>query len=486
MTTFRMAVRGAGLMLVVQTLTSIGQLFYAALTARIFTPAEFGAFTAALGLQALIALLTTTGFPSYVLGSRQFSRASAWKVRAWAIGGGLFAGVLFLVLSHPWQLLLRAEEASVLVPLLAFAQVIAPIAAVQSAILRREGNTAREALCMLGAFIVANGSGAVVLYLQRDLWTLALTPLIYQASLLLLTTASNTKRLPVGVGGSTVELLSFSWKVSVQNVGFLLLQQMPGWLLSARLGADKLGYFSRANTLAAMPALALNTALTRALQPHWRKLDGPQGTGRATHDAAVLASSLAFPAFGILIVHAEPIIGLWLGAGWARAADYVPFLAVASALSIPFTVLANSAEIRGMFKPVRRAQLAMAIGLFPPLLMLWHSNDIVWATIAAAASQVCGLVTLITQLSSTLPGTAGRTLLGVLKQAVWAIVICVFGWLVAYGWHVGDPNLSANGAQMTIAILASAAAWVAAFRWNESAAILHSRGVNLRRLLTRV
>lgn len=483
MSGFSAAARGVKWMLLAQFLTSGGQFFYAALTARVFSPSVFGAFAAGLSLLGLITLLTTTGLPSFILRSESLSGRSALRVRWLAIAGGAAAAAVFLVAVVPWLHLLQAEAGYVFIPLLAIAQGLGPIAAVESALLRREAVPRHDALCLVGAFVVANGLGAVVLLTNRSSWTLALATATYPAILYILCRFTNSSPTFSGHEDSTPGLFAFSRKITTQNLAFLVLQQAPSWLTSARAGTESLGQFSRAATLTGMPSTAVSTAINRALQPHWRKLNDREGADRAIREAAVLASALSFPLFGLLIAHAHTITLLWLGPGWSTTAFLVPLLAVSYGLSIPFTVVANSAEMRGVFRPVRIAQASMAVALLPCLVALYQSGDPMWAAGAMALSQTSGLITLLVSMPWCHRSSMRSSLWGVGMQLVLASGTTALGGLASLAAATFALDLfgSQDAAQLLLGTLVSALAWLLVFRWNEAKHIWARRGIESSR-----
>lgn len=463
-------------MLVAQMLTSGGQLLYAALTARVFPPNIFGAFAAALSLQGIITLMTTTGLPAYVLKQKSLSYRSARRIRWLALVGGGVAVVLFLALSIPWLAILRASAGHVFIPILAVAQGIAPIAAVESSIMRRSGKSHLDASNLLLAFLVANGTGAAIISINGQPWTLGIAPAAYPAALYMGSILMNRFRLPDGDIFRVRNISSFSRKITSQNVGFFILQQLPSWVLSGRAGAASLGHFSRAATLTGMPATALSTAINRALQPHWRKL-ADSNVDRAIGESVVLAAAVSFPLFAVLAVQSEPLIELWLGAAWSESARYVPLLAVAYGFSIPFAIIANSSEMRGLFRPVRVAQVAMAIGLVPGLAMLLVSGEPMWAGAGMATSQICGVLTLLIQLPWIDRGARLATLVALTKQLLWAGLSCGTGFMIAILAAMSNIVVfdSKNITQLIIGLMVSALTWAGTYRWNDMRTIMRNR-----------
>lgn len=481
LSTFVRAARGVQWLLFAQLFTSAGQFFYAALTARAFPPSVFGSFTAALSLLGLVTLMTA-GLPSFILSRTMVSKTLIQQIRVLAIVGGGLSALLFSAVCEPWLHLLRAQSGVVFIPLLAVALALSPIAVVESALIRRESLPHVDAICLLTAFLVSNGAGAIAIVTLGQQWTLGLATAIYPLVLFLLSRTFNSSSLTEPSRASTRDLLSFSRKITLQNLAFLVLQQLPGWVTSARAGAESLGHFARAATLTGMPATAFSMSINRALQPHWRKLEpNTPEVDKAVREAAVLASALSFPIFGMLLVHAPAIILLWLGPEWSESARFVPLLATAYGLSIPFAVLANSAEMRGLFRPVRLAQSAMAAGLAPGLLILYISEEPLWATAAMAFSQLCGIVVLVMKLPWHESSAMAKTLRGMLKQVGWAFLVCAPGWLTSQMIVKSNVTLLGTSAavQLLAGIVTTAAVWLVVFRWNEVRLILVARGVRL-------
>ncbi|MBT1004475.1 oligosaccharide flippase family protein [Paenarthrobacter sp. DKR-5] len=481
MSTFRLATRGVVWMLGAQVITSLGQFLYAALTARVFSPSDFGGFAASLSLTGLLTLLTTTGFPSYILMSGNLSRRAANLTRLLALGGGVAASVLFLVALPSWLYALKAVTGSIFAPALAISQAVAPIAAVESAILRREGRPGADATALLTAFVLSASSGAVAIFVHKDSWQLALPTVLYPVVLFASSVALRRHRLPNIPNETPPSLFRFSGRVTAQNVGFFALQQASGWVVSARMGAQGLGYFTRAGTLAGMPATALSLAINRAMQPHWRKLTNSASSDRAIKEASILSSGLAFFLFGLLATYGPELTTLWLGPGWSKAGELVPFMAVSYGISVPFTILANSAEMRGIFSPVRRSQLIMGGFMLPCLLALIMTGSLLWAGAAMAIAQGAALVSLLLSLPWGTKTNRTQTLLAVGRQAIWSAAFCSLGWLVASSIEPTGIYDGRYGVALRIGVGCSfsIAAFLFSARWNAVVAVLHDRGLRL-------
>ncbi len=485
MTTFRQASAGVGWMLGTQLVIGAGQFAYSAITARAFSPAEFGSFSAALGLVGILILLTTTGLPSVVLRERELSRIDVGWIRGYALVGGCAAGGAYVLLAPLWIQLLRAPDATQFLGLLALSLVLGPVASVEASLLRREGRPIADAVSFLLAFIVPTAIAVVATISIRQAWVLAIASVLAPLALGLSSALLRRQRYASPGGARHLDLLGFSGRVSAHNLAFLLIGQVQGWVLSATLGAAFLGQYSRATTLANTPASAFSTALNRAVQPHWRKLGDDAVAARAMRETTLLTASLALPAFGVLAALGSPFTALWLGPGWDAAARCVPWLAVAGGLGVTFTVLVTSLEMRDLFRSVRVGQVGLAVGVGIGLIIFIGTKDLGAAAAGVLISQAFGLLALLSSIArgSRIPL---RTLLWALAlPALWAaavaaVALATSALSLSLGLQVfGSRELSA----VALGAAVAAAFWLGTFRWQPAGRVLEARGIRLPGLL---
>lgn len=467
-----------------QIFVSLAQFVITGVTSRIFLPTDFGGFAAAISLMGILTLLTTTGLPSFLLKENDLSSNHIASIRKIAILTGALTAGVYLVVSPTWLVILRAPEGIQFLPLMALAQALAPIGGVESALLRRETNLARDALSVLVSFVLAASCGLVLAVWFRQAWVLGiplvLTPFILAISSRCLQRQNYSEGYPLNMRS----LVSFGRKITTQNLGFMVLQQAPVWIVSASLGAGALGNFTKGVALAQMPALALTAVQSRIAQPHWRHLAGRRSFQEAVCDAALLSAGVAFPAFAILSVNGAVIINLWLGPGWELAGSLVSTIALGFGFSIPFTLMAGSFEMRGQFKPARAAQWCMVGAMAPPLAAMVMTRDVLWASYTLAISQAAALVCLTAVVDWHSPILRKRLTYGFLQQTVWAAAIAIIGLFAAE--FVSGSLLFVKGVQfveLAVGMGVSAIVWVCTFRWHVTSAMLGRRGLKLPRLL---
>lgn len=476
---FRATASGAAWMLAIQMTISVGQLAYSAVTARYFAPSQFGSFAAALSLQGLLTVLTTTGLPAFLLQAGSVPAGLVKKIRILAVLGGLLASISYILIVPFWLDLLDAHDADAVVGVLTIAQFVAPIAAVESALLRREGRSRADAMTLLVSFIFAYTVGTVSIIVTGNVWTLALAVLIN--AVLLAIFARLTQRPSHDLIGnvSRTSILRFSGQISRQNVLFLVFQQLPGWVLSASSGAQGYGHFSRASTLVGMPSTAISTAINRALQPQWRHVNDPARMDLAVRDALTLTGWISFSLFGILGALGAELSRLWLGPGWDTAGKLVLPLSIAFAFSIPFTVLANNLEMRGLLVEVRKSQYIIFIATTIPLIFLLITSEVFFAALAVAFGQIAGLIALLKFAPWYNDRSYVQTLGALSRQFLWGIS-CFF--VAEIGSKISvhldlNPSINSDIFAVLLGGLMALLFLIITLRANEVRIVLSARGI---------
>lgn len=473
------AASGAGWTIATQLFVSLAQFVVSGVTARIFSPADFGGFAAAVGLMGLLTLFTTAGLPSHILKEDCLSANQLRSIRLVALLTGILTAVAFVLIAPMWLKLLQASEGEQYILSMVVAQAVGPWASVESALLRREITPKRDSVAFLASFIISASLGLTGALVIREAWVLgvplATAPIILGSFAYLL---QRDSYLP-GARLHGKSLFEFTRKVTAQNVGFMVLQQAPGWAVSTTLGAGALGHYSKGLSLVQMPATALTAIQSRIAQPHWRNAGGPAAFQKAICDAALLSAGLSFPAFIVLSANGSSIVRLWLGPGWELAGVLASTLAIGCAVSVPFTLIAGSFEMRGDFRPARVAQWCMALTMLPAIAATVYTEDVIWAGRALVLSQGAALVCLIYIVKWRNAGTRRTLVRGLLMQAAWAALIGSSG-LIARALL---PPLTSDISQLAVALLVSGVVWTLTFRWHASSSVLARRGFKLPWLL---
>jgi O-antigen/teichoic acid export membrane protein len=478
MSTFRAAFRGASWALVGQAVNISGQVAYAALTARIFSPSAFGEYVAALSLNALI-MLAPTGLASFILKEPNLNRSQVRAINLGAVALGLLGAALFWFVSPVWLDWLKSPGGSEVVPLLTWATFASPIAAVQWALLRRGGDGRSDAAVLTLAFIGAAGVAAVCAILFRETWTLALVAAVNPIILTGLSRALRRAVYPVERRWLAFDWVRFAFRVVTQNSVFFGLRQVPTWSLGATTDSATLGQFSRGNMLNSLPASALTNSLVNGTAPHWRKIETNESRVRAISEAFTLGATAAFVGFAALAALAEPMVAVLLGPGWDLAAKFATWLAIGYAMQVPMTQCGNYLVLTGALSRIRRIQLSIATGLALGVVLSVVLHDFRFLLAGFVLSEISGLVVAAFQVSAALrinPWQLIKLLIAPLISAIGASTVAYSSAnLIALG--TGRGTILANAIQLFCAAFAVIAMVYLTRKWQPAFAILVARGV---------
>ena len=131
-------------------------------------------------------------------------------------------------------------------------------------------------------------------------------------------------------------------------------------VISATLGSDALGFYSRAYKLMALPANMFGDAIDTVLFPViLRSRDDRDSISRGTHLATMLLSLVLFPVSALSVVLGGMAVEVLLGAQWHDAATTFQILAVGMFFRVatkPFTSI-----LRGLG---RQRSLTVAVSLY--------------------------------------------------------------------------------------------------------------------------
>ena len=479
MATFNTALRGTSWALASQVAIAAGQIAYAALTARVFSPYAFGEFTAALSLFSLIAVCTGTGLSSFVLKEAHIRRSQLRAIYVAVFSVALLGTAVYWFVSPIWLAWLNSPGGTQFVPLLTWATFVTPFGAIQSALLRREGNGRADAVAFVLAFVVANSIAALCVILIRESWTLALATAVNPMILAVLSRVMRRAVYPVEPSMPSSDWLFYALRVAGQNLVFFGIALTPTWTLGASVGPATLGQFSRANMLTALPAGGLSTAIVRGTQTHWRKVETGESRVRAVAEALLLGASGAFVVFAVLAVLSHPLTNLLLGPGWDLAAELTVWLAIGFGLQVPTYLLANYLEMTAELSRVRWIQVASIVSLAVGVALFTWLHDLRWLMGGFVLSNLAGLIAAVLQVSAALDVGSGH----LFKQLIAPLITAVgaagaaFGaaGIVKLGLGAGTPV--GDAAQVVGGGLAVIAFAFFTRKWHPAFSILVARGV---------
>jgi lipopolysaccharide exporter len=382
--------------------TAVFQFGMTAVMARLLTPAAFGLIALAGLFLRFVNYFARAGVTQAIVQKPTLSRNDIRA--AFTLSAGLGAAFA-LVAATAAPLAGSVAQDSELVPVLrwlSLSLVIRGLGAPAVALLRRELRFKPLALIEVGSYLVGyvavglpmalNGAGVYALIGAMLTQTAVGAAGAYAiaAHPLLPTTARRSYRAILSVGG----------RISVINFLEFLKLNLDTLAVGRWAGTSQLGLYNRANLLADLPAYQLTNGLSQVLLPSFSSIQTEHRRLREAYLSAVgMTAAIVLPLNAGMAVAAREIVLVMLGPQWIGAIDVMPWLLLASSLTLigHFAGVVAEAQAALNAKMLIAGGAAATLGL---LLMLAEGRSLsaygVALAVTAAVSHF-GYVWLLTR-----------------------------------------------------------------------------------------
>ena len=421
-------------MLSAQAATALLQFGYAAVTSRLVPDTGFGAYAVAMSLSAFVTLFAQGGLGEAAARTPELHRGKLSFLVIVAIGLGLAAGLLVILLARPWTVLWDAPEAVNPTRLISVTACLAPLSGLLLGVQRRLGGFRAIAVSMVATSVAGMVIGVVAVTLAPGPMALLVSPIsaaVLLAAASLILTHRHWWSNPDAVAARAA--LGFAWRVLGIMMLAYLSMNLGKWSVSRWVGTDVLGQWNRAEVLTMVPISQGTRALTQAVYPEFRHDVGIQSrTRQAWTDYLILMAWASFPVAAILAGVAPVAIATLFGPGWKLAAAIAPLVAIAYGIVAVESALASALESVGQ----------------------WRLR--VWTALASVAVIIAGVaVTIVTRSWAVAP--AALIAASLLQHSLQVVFTARLGALD--GWSLAKGYLSSLAAS---AVLGGAVALVSA------------------------
>jgi lipopolysaccharide exporter len=365
------SVRGAAWNYGGSAVVIVGQLAYTALTARLISPADFGAYATAQALLMLVGYLTLATVGNAIIRQPSINRQIVGTGLVLSGGAGLAVSLLVLIAAGPWADLWRSPGAESLLRLFAPQVFLAALAIVPLGLLRRDLRFRAASLIETASILAGFALGAVLALELRDANALVLGQVANSAMLVTLSVLATRSQL--GLAWSRTwgrSLFSFSAQVSLQNLGHYVNNTLPSLAVSRTLGQATLGFFSRGSLLVGLPQTFLVQGISKTLYPIYPRFrDDERESRRMMVDVTSVTTTMIWPLFAALAGLAPLVVDVLLGSQWTPVAAVIGPLCLYAMANIAYSIFAPFAESYGYLRLIWVVQacwttaLVVAIGI---------------------------------------------------------------------------------------------------------------------------
>ena len=332
----------------------VGQLAYTALTARVISPAEFGAYATAQALIMLVGYFTLRAVGNAIIRNPALDRAVVGTATIMTCAAGAAVGAVVLAAAGPWAQIWRSEDAASLLRLLTPQVFLGCLAIVPMGLLRRQLRYRSATIIETASVLLGFAIGAGLAVRLRDANALVLGQVTSAAAMAAFSILATRSMLSLAFSKRHArELFSFSAQVSIQNLSHALTGILPQFAVSRSLGPTSLGFYSRAEVLVVLPQTFFAQGIYKTLYPIYPRFRDSREEGRRMMtDVTSVTLTAVWPLFAALAGFAPLVVELLLGARWAPVASIVVPLCILVAFDFVFSVLTSFAESVGYLKHI--------------------------------------------------------------------------------------------------------------------------------------
>jgi PST family polysaccharide transporter len=350
-------------------LTALLRVATIAVLARLLTPADFGLVATAVLFQALTCMLFARGLGDALIQRSDLTATDAGTALSLMAG----VGILFCAgfwLGAPWiETLVTLDGLAPALQVIGLSIPIEAVAQFYRSEVSRRLQFERIALVDAIAAIAGNSALPIALaYLGFGYWAL-IAGVIAQAAMQAIGLGLGTwRRYPPKFAFASVrKLFAFSALITCWTLVGYCFQNIERLVLARFVGADAVGYFSRARTFIMMFVEFYGMPVNQVLFPVLAKLqDERQRLFWAYRQASAFSALLSLPSALVVVAAAQPLVEILLGPQWDAAIPLVRILGINiffMIIAMPFVAIVRGiGELKEPVLMTAAQAIAMAIG----------------------------------------------------------------------------------------------------------------------------
>ncbi|HEX2013580.1 MAG TPA: lipopolysaccharide biosynthesis protein [Roseateles sp.] len=315
---------------------------------RTLAPQDFGLAAICSTLVAIITMGAEFGIGAGIIQAQSLDKTQVRSVFGAALLFGLAGALLMLAAAPAMTWYFRAPEALLLIQVSALHLLLAPLATIPDAFLRRAMQFRGASLVEFGSALAATLGTVSLAWAGKGVWALVLGPLGGAAARVLLLHALAPQRLSPSLDLRPARgLIGFGLKVAVSRVGSYVFGQSDVLVAGRSLSKTALGEYSVAMHLAMLPVSKVMNIVNTVAYPTIAQMNREGESVRpALLTGLRLFAYLLVPVLWGLATVAPWLIELLLGAPWAGAV--LPLQIVCAVLPLRLVSVLLSSVLQGL------------------------------------------------------------------------------------------------------------------------------------------
>lgn len=319
-------------------ITSIFQIVYSAIMARLIVPEAFGLIAMANLVLRFGIYFSRMGISSALIQKKELTPEDIRAGFSVSVIFGSTVTLILIVAAPLAKILFDTPDVIPVVQALSLSLFVNSFSATALGLLQRELRMRKIAIAEIGSFLLGNIMiGIPLAYFGFGVWGLILATLSQSVFLAVFAYAFSHHTLRPTLDFRLYQpLLGFGSKVSLISFLEFLCYNLPSMAMGRFLGAEMLGYYNRASTLVKLPAEKLSSSLTKVLFPSLSRVQDDRMLLRHGYRVSFTILGTFLFLFGFIVsASAQEIILVILGLNWETSISLLRILAIA----VPFSLV---------------------------------------------------------------------------------------------------------------------------------------------------
>jgi polysaccharide transporter, PST family len=446
-----------------QTVLQVARMAVAIALARLLTPRDYGLAAMALVVSSIVLAFSDLGLGAPLVQRLSITEKDRSTVFWVSIGVGSLLTALGIAAAGPIARFYGEPEVRALFAVLSLSFFVTALGATQKALLTREMDFRSLELRMIAGTLGGGAVGIVVAARGGGAWALVIQQLTAATlATILLWLVSPWRPAALPSLASLRRLGGFSANVFGQRLLYQLTRSADNVLIGRFLGPAAVGVYALAYNIMLAPLSRLGAPLSEVLFPAFSRMQEDRARIAAVWIRATrLLAAVALPAMLGLIIVADELVGVVLGARWSAAVPVIQILAWVGLLQAVQTLNEDVLQALDRTSTMFRFMCVWSVSSVTAFVIGLH-----WGVVGVAA---CFAIanTILFPVSIWLPARAAgisvrsfaRGLAGVVQAAVVMAIVVLLARLALL------ETDAAAGVRLVLLVLVGGAVYLPLLAW---------------------
>ncbi|MBP1135095.1 O-antigen/teichoic acid export membrane protein [Arthrobacter sp. PvP023] len=419
-------------------MTILFQLGYAVVVSRLAGATEFGVYSVALSITALISLIANGGMSQAVARLMDLDKRVVGALTSFALILGVAVAAITFFTADFWASLWDVPDAADTIRWLSVSAILSPMFSLLTGLARRTGQFSRLATVTVSSNLIGMLLGIAAVAAWGNASSLVVSAVSAQALLVAWLSVEYRGYLGLRRLSTALPHVAFSLKLVVAGILQYAVGNLGKWSATRSFGAPVMGQWNRAEVLTTIPMQQAQSAMVQAVYPEFRHDVGSSVRAKAVWaEMLLMVAWLSAPAGMILAIVAPFLIPLILGFEWTQAAQFAVPLSIGVAIQPVSVLLASALESLGSFRRIWLTDIVLFILQIILVLSMLAANDVsivIWGIALTNGARLLIHSTIAIRIGYL----DGRTFIfGLLKVFAGCGVIIVFCKLLVFTVTLG-------------------------------------------------